>query len=251
MPDHRVKFDFVVHFTNGGSLSARDFRLDIPGPDIADDELAAYLIRDMRLLMAGKVDIRNKEIVEEPHKRAAIDTTGLARTTIDLADGDLSGAELVAQARDQAVRVVARDGESYRISRLVGGEGPKHWPNRPQRGATSRAVGTAGMSYACLWEFQVPPAMQPEFERHYGPDGTWAQLFRRASGYLETRLLKDQSTPDRYVTVDRWRDEVSLRAFRSAFSTPYERLDQECERLTAGEHWLGAFTEVAPDDDAR
>ena len=34
MSDHRVKFDFVVHFTNGGSLSAQDFRLDIPGSDI-------------------------------------------------------------------------------------------------------------------------------------------------------------------------------------------------------------------------
>ena len=125
MPDHRVKFDFVVHFTNGGSLSAHDFRLDIPGNDIAGDELAAYLIQDMRLLMAGKVDIRNKAIVEEPHKRAAIATTGLTRMTIDLADNDLSGAELVARARDQPVRVVALDGESYRISRLVDGDGPK------------------------------------------------------------------------------------------------------------------------------
>jgi heme-degrading monooxygenase HmoA len=106
------------------------------------------------------------------------------------------------------------------------------------------------MSYAYVWEFQVPPAMQPEFERHYGPDGTWVQLFRRSSGYLETLLLKDQSAPGRYVTVDRWRDEASFRAFRSAFSSPYERLDQECGRLTAGEHWLGAFTEVATAGDA-
>lgn len=102
------------------------------------------------------------------------------------------------------------------------------------------------MSYVCLWEFHVAPAMQPEFERHYGPDGTWVQLFRRSSGYLETLLLKDHSAPERYVTVDRWRDEAAFRAFRSAFSAPYERLDHECGRLTAGEHWLGAFTEVAP-----
>lgn len=48
MTEYRVKFDFVVHFTNGGRLAAQDFRLDIPGSDIADDELAAYLIQDMR-----------------------------------------------------------------------------------------------------------------------------------------------------------------------------------------------------------
>ena len=83
MSEHRVKFDFVVHFTNGGSLSAQDFRLDIPGSDITDDELAAYLIQDMRLLMAGQVDITNKQILEEPHKRLAIPTAGLPRVTID------------------------------------------------------------------------------------------------------------------------------------------------------------------------
>lgn len=119
MIEHRVKFDFVVHFTNGGSLSAQDFRLDIPGSDIADDELAAYLIQDMRLLMAGQVDITNKQILEEPHKRGAISTAGLPRVTIDLAKGDLSAAELLAQAKDHPIRVVASDGESYKVARLV------------------------------------------------------------------------------------------------------------------------------------
>lgn len=55
MMAYRVQFDFVVHFTNAGNLSARGFRLDIPGNDISDDELAACLIQDMRLLMAGRV----------------------------------------------------------------------------------------------------------------------------------------------------------------------------------------------------
>lgn len=119
MTDYRVKFDFVVHFTNGGSLSAQDFRLDIPGPDISDDALAAYLIQDMRLLMAGRVDIDNKQIIAEPHKRGAIATTGLPQATVDLARHALSAADLLAQARDHPLRVVAADGESYKVSRLV------------------------------------------------------------------------------------------------------------------------------------
>lgn len=119
MSEHRVKFDFVVHFTNGGSLSAQDFRLDIPGSDIGDDELAAYLIQDMRLLMAGQVDITNKQILEEPHKRGAIPTAGLPRVTIDLSKASLSAAELLAQAKSHPIRVVASDGESYKVARLV------------------------------------------------------------------------------------------------------------------------------------
>lgn len=119
MTDHRVKFDFVVHFTNGGSLSAQDFRLDIPGSDIADDALAAYLIQDMHLLMAGQVDIANKQIIEEPHKRAAISTAGLPQATINLAKSSLSAADLLARAKTHPIRVVAADGESYKVSRLV------------------------------------------------------------------------------------------------------------------------------------
>lgn len=119
MIQYRVKFDFVVYFTNGGNLSAQDFRLDIAGNDIADDVLAAYLIRDMRLLMAGRVDITNKEIICEPHKRGAITTAGLPQATVELSNTDISAAQLLAQAKAGPLRVVASDGESYTLARLV------------------------------------------------------------------------------------------------------------------------------------
>ena len=67
--DNRVQFDFTVTFMNGGGLQGHDFRLDIPGGDISDDDLADYLIRDLRLLMVGQVHITNKRIITEPHKR--------------------------------------------------------------------------------------------------------------------------------------------------------------------------------------
>lgn len=118
MTDHRVKFDFTVHFTNGGSLSAEDFRLDIPGTDITDDQLAACLIGDMRLLMAGRVDISNKEIIQEPHKRRAVDTRSLPEKTLDLSSGDMPLDELLELAAAHSLRVIAKNGESYVISRL-------------------------------------------------------------------------------------------------------------------------------------
>lgn len=65
----RVKFDFEIDFTNGGGLQGQGFRLDIPGEDIQDNELAHHLVEDLRLLMVGKVRIFNKEIITERHKR--------------------------------------------------------------------------------------------------------------------------------------------------------------------------------------
>jgi hypothetical protein len=69
MTEQRVCFDFEVDFSNGGGLQGQGFRLDIDGGGISDEALAAYLVRDMRLLMVQTVRILRKEIIEEPHKR--------------------------------------------------------------------------------------------------------------------------------------------------------------------------------------
>jgi kynurenine formamidase len=68
--DRRVCFDFEVEFANGGALQGQDFRLDIAGDAIDDEMLGAAIIADLRLLMVGRVAIRNKRIIEEPHKRS-------------------------------------------------------------------------------------------------------------------------------------------------------------------------------------
>lgn len=71
MVDQRVSFDFAIQFSNGGAIQGQGFRLDIEGDAISDAALAAYLIEDLRLLMVGKVDILNKQIIDEQHKRAS------------------------------------------------------------------------------------------------------------------------------------------------------------------------------------
>ena len=69
MTEKRVCFDFEIDFSNGGGLQGQGFRLDIQGEDISDNDLADYIVEDMRLLMVGEVRILNKSIIEEAHKR--------------------------------------------------------------------------------------------------------------------------------------------------------------------------------------
>lgn len=64
----RVQFDADVTFLNGGGLQAQDFRLDIPGSDITDQDLAAMFIRSLGLLMVDKVEFKNRQLLREPHK---------------------------------------------------------------------------------------------------------------------------------------------------------------------------------------
>ena len=100
------------------------------------------------------------------------------------------------------------------------------------------------MPYTYVWEFTVAAEQRAEFERVYGPHGDWAQLFRRAPGYLGTLLLRDLTDPRRFVTVDRWQSESDHRAFRAAFALEYAALDARCEHLTTAEVPLGSFDEA-------
>lgn len=58
--DKRVQFYYEIEFTNGGGSQGQE-RLDIDGDDINDEELAKYIVEDMRLLMVGEDRIHNKK----------------------------------------------------------------------------------------------------------------------------------------------------------------------------------------------
>lgn len=64
----RVRFDAEVSFANGGGLRAEDFRLDIPGEEISDEELAQLFVRHLGLLMVDEVRIGGKTLLREAHK---------------------------------------------------------------------------------------------------------------------------------------------------------------------------------------
>jgi arylformamidase len=68
MTDYRAQFDAEVTFLNGGSLQAQGFRLDVPGPDVSERELAAAFVQQLGLLMTDQVRLSSVRILQEPHK---------------------------------------------------------------------------------------------------------------------------------------------------------------------------------------
>ena len=67
-----------------------------------------------------------------------------------------------------------------------------------------------------LWQFHVRPNLIREFCAAYGPDGEWAALFRRGSGYVGTELLEARSVPATYLSIDRWGSREAWDAFLRA-----------------------------------
>ena len=84
MPRYRAHFDAFVAFSNGGDLTAREFRLDLPS---ADADVSRLLVQHLGLALVSSVELTNLKIVEEAHKgsrRIAADAPAQAGRLIDL-----------------------------------------------------------------------------------------------------------------------------------------------------------------------
>ncbi|MCZ7439742.1 cyclase family protein [Micromonospora sp. WMMC241] len=129
MVEYRAVFDAEVVFANGGGLRTDGFRLDVPGPDVTDDELAALLVRHLGLLMVGEVRVSNRSVVEEPHRGGrgvAAPTTG-GRRLVELShmitDGmvtlpDLPGPRITDWLSRAASRERYAPGVEFHIGRI-------------------------------------------------------------------------------------------------------------------------------------
>ncbi len=90
----------------------------------------------------------------------------------------------------------------------------------------------------------MTPGKEAEFERHYGPAGTWVQLFRRAKEFVRTDLLRDPEVRGRYLTIDCWTSLGAYHAFKQTFAAEYKMIDAQMEALTQSETKLGVFETV-------
>ena len=95
--------------------------------------------------------------------------------------------------------------------------------------------------YVIVWEFEVWAGKEEHFEVRYGPEGTWAQLFRHDDAYIGTELVRDAGKRNRYLTLDFWISRERYEAFREQNHLEYIAVDQECEDLTHSEREIGGF----------
>lgn len=96
--------------------------------------------------------------------------------------------------------------------------------------------------FVVVWQFEIAEEKIASFEAAYGPEGAWAQIFRKSPDHLGTELLRDAYIPGNYLTIDRWASEDAFRAFRKDHDPEYESLDRACDALTSRETRIGAYT---------
>ena len=98
--------------------------------------------------------------------------------------------------------------------------------------------------FLVLWEYEVKSGSEKQFEDVYAA-GDWVRLFRTHSHYRETRLLREPSRSNIYLTLDFWTSRDSYEKFLATHKTEYQSIDALGESLTASERRLGAYELVA------
>ncbi|GAA2211917.1 hypothetical protein GCM10009850_073780 [Nonomuraea monospora] len=68
MIEYRASFDAAIVFSNGGDLTVHGFRVDLPGPDTSEADIAALFVASLGLLMTDHVELTDVQIFPEPHK---------------------------------------------------------------------------------------------------------------------------------------------------------------------------------------
>jgi arylformamidase len=66
--EYRASFDATIRFSNGGDLTARGFRVDVPSADVSEADIAALFVASLGLLMTDTVELDHVEVFAEPHK---------------------------------------------------------------------------------------------------------------------------------------------------------------------------------------
>jgi heme-degrading monooxygenase HmoA len=89
-----------------------------------------------------------------------------------------------------------------------------------------------------------------EFVRAYGPEGDWAQFFRRGRGYIGTELLQDVEEPERFLVIDRWESVDAYNAFITEHQKEYLRRSDETRFYYVQELRFGTFDNVWNADSA-
>lgn len=107
--------------------------------------------------------------------------------------------------------------------------------------------------YVIVWQFEVRPGCEEEFQRAYGTDGDWARFFGAGAGFVSVELLRDPRNPRMFVTIDRWKTATDYEEFSRKNAIKYREIDERCERLTVKETLGGAYNVVgnSPGADDR
>jgi quinol monooxygenase YgiN len=103
---------------------------------------------------------------------------------------------------------------------------------------------------ALVWQFEVKPGKQAEFESLYGADGAWTNLSRRSRSFLGSSFLRDLAGANRYLVTEYWSEMVVYEKHHATFEAELKALERQRDALVQSGQPLGLFNALDVPDRA-
>jgi hypothetical protein len=101
---------------------------------------------------------------------------------------------------------------------------------------------------AIVWQFDVRPGGEAEFEQFYGADGEWTSMNRRSRSYLGSSFLRDQNRAARYLLIEYWSEMLVYEQHKVYRRDEVVKLDARQRALVASAEPLGVFSALDVPD---
>ncbi len=103
---------------------------------------------------------------------------------------------------------------------------------------------------ALVWQFDVKPGRNDEFEALHGADGSWTTLSRRSRSFLGSSFLKDLAVSSRYLVIEYWSEMVVYERHHADFQQELDDLERQRMTLVDASLPLGLFNALDVPDRA-
>lgn len=101
---------------------------------------------------------------------------------------------------------------------------------------------------AIVWQFDVRPGSEREFEQFYGADGEWTAANRLSRSYLGSSFLRDQNRMSRYLVIEYWSEMVVYEQHKAYQQDETARLDASRDKLVESAEPVGVFSALDVPD---
>jgi len=101
---------------------------------------------------------------------------------------------------------------------------------------------------AIMWQFDVKPGRETEFEQIYGADGAWTTMNRHTRSYLGSSFLNDQNQSSRYIVIEYWSEMLVSEPDRGVRATALAEFEATRTQLIESVEPMGIFTALNVPD---
>jgi hypothetical protein len=103
---------------------------------------------------------------------------------------------------------------------------------------------------AIVWQFDVRPGSETEFEHFYGAAGDWTAINRHSRSYLGSSFLRDQNRKSRYLVIEYWSEMLVYEQHRAYRGDETTKLEARRRELVESVEPAGIFTALDVPDRA-